>query len=735
MAIVIQDFIQWQPNKSKVIGNYIKPSSKSIFNVVSLTLIQLDDINLFNNLINGDRVTFTATDRLPSGLVGTYYIRKNISQRVSLHSTQLNAINDILPFNFSDNGVGTNTINVNFNFILKCNNKGDTGLFEPIWNRQVNSLINDSTCEWKLINPLVTDIDPLDLLPEARQKEDAFIKISDLLAHQLAVINNEIKPLTDKYKDYFNFDEKFIYALLKEFGYEYLADASILDTSNLSVLLSYLKLIHFLKGTRQGLQLVLKLLGYDYTEILWYEKIIKGEPHTFDLNLTVPISAVNVTTIGNLNKFLRYYVYPIARVVTDILPFEFMRTIAGGGGFGDQVHEFNMSFEIPIIGNLDLFNFPYQDGQGLKVTDLSDNLNDAFIVQTEIDPTASFRFIYKNQVIPIQDLSINNNDANIITSIIDKKDLFEFAYTDGTGLTISDGSVNNNDSSIISSVVPDFILFDYLYTDGTGLIVSDSSTLNNDSSIISSDVNPTAFNYQYTNGTGLTVTNNNGNVPSSTIISTTDIPQLENLLAWYRLNTNSLDLSGNGNNATVTGGTFSGNRLVLDTNDYLNIPNAVLNGKTDFSYGGWFNLTAVNSICNSLLSLSTSSQFNALTLKYKPSIKGFDGLYNNQGYSFSVPFSTVNYDGQSDFETLEHHVVLTRQANKVSLYIDGELRSNGNFYTGVLSVDVNSLLIGQDQGSGLDVNQSLNGSIDNIFFYDIELKQSEVIKWYQKARV
>ncbi len=736
MAIILQDFIQWSPNQNKNVGNYVKPTSKALFNVVSLNLIELSEQNLWNNLKNGDKVFFTTDDVLPTSLIGEYYVRKSVSPRISLHSTRENAINNILPFNFSDNGRGNNYININFDFILKCTFKGETGNFEPVWNRNINTLVLDGTCEWKILNPLYVELNALEMLPEARQKEDAFIKISDLLNHQIAVIDQELKPMVGKYTDYNKLDDKHLYLLLKEFGYEYLADASILDTSKLSTLISYLKLIHFLKGTRKGLQLVLDLLGYDYTDTLWYEKSPKGEPHTFDLDITVPITAVNNTTIGNLNTFLRNYVYPLSTLVIDILPFKLLQTYSGGGGFSDQIYEFDMNFEIPLLGNLDLFNYPYRDGQGLKVTDDSDNANDSFIIQTENDPTATFRYLYSPDSTPIQDLSVNNNDANIINSVIDRGDLFEYEYTDGSGLIISDSSVRNNDSNIISSNT-DKRLFDYKYTENTGLIIGDDSLLNNDSNIVSSNIIKEVFNYQYTNGIGLTVTNNLGNAPDSAIILTGDIPQPENLRAWYKLNTDALDYSGNNFNATVFGGSFVGNRLDLGINDYLSIPHSVLNGVTNFTYCGWFDLNAINIDFHSLLSIAISAQPKVLSFVYDPLAKGFRGLFFNQFFSFSINAVSGTYNGQSDFETGEHHVAIARNNNIITLYIDGELRAVADFYPGAISTEINGLIVGQDQdsvGGGFDPNQSLNSKVDNLFFYDIELKQSEIIKLYNKAR-
>jgi len=198
MGLVIQNFKAWQPSTSKNLNNYIEPTSKSIFIVVSANFIELNELGLWNNLQTGDLVNLSTDDELPLGLVNSYYIRKDISPRLSLHTSKNNAINNISPFNFINNGIGNHSLSFNFGKILKCTFKGITGTNEPVCNRITNSIVLDGTCEWKVINPLVSEINPLDFLPEARQEETSFQQISELLGHQLALAEQEKKSFNRK---------------------------------------------------------------------------------------------------------------------------------------------------------------------------------------------------------------------------------------------------------------------------------------------------------------------------------------------------------------------------------------------------------------------------------------------------------------------------------------------------------------------------------------------------------
>ena len=124
--------------------------------------------------------------------------------------------------------------------------------------------------------------------------------------------------------------------LSQKLGYEYIADVFELTKEEVNQLLSYIALIHALKGSREGLKLVMDLMGLSYHIEEWWEKSPTGVVDTFDLSVDINLSNLNRNTLSRLVTFIKNYVYP----KLNAFEIKYNATIADlvitAGGFCDE---------------------------------------------------------------------------------------------------------------------------------------------------------------------------------------------------------------------------------------------------------------------------------------------------------------------------------------------------------------------------------------------------------------
>ena len=102
---------------------------------------------------------------------------------------------------------------------------------------------------------------------------------------------------------------------IREQGYGYILDLVIQDENSVKALWYLLVLIHNLKGSKQGILLVLSLFEDDFdpnkTKIeQWYETIPVGRENTFTLESTIDVSKMGDGFFKNFQTFISNYVYP-----------------------------------------------------------------------------------------------------------------------------------------------------------------------------------------------------------------------------------------------------------------------------------------------------------------------------------------------------------------------------------------------------------------------------------------
>lgn len=211
----------------------------------------------------------------------------------------------------------------------------------------------------------------------------------------------------------------------------------------------------------------------------------------------------------------------------------------------------------------------------------------------------------------------------------------------------------------------------------------------------------------------------------------------DNLIACYEFDGNTVDAIS-GFDGTLIGNATVTNSLntQLNNQDALSIPGDMINQVSEFTISmkikfNGFNTTSSSS-ANCVFSGASSSNDNLLNFVYvKDQQPGgsatlsnmFYYLHNNTRYEFPNIDLNINQ---------WYHVSLVRGANNIKLYIDGALQSPTNGHTVPslnLTLHPDGFIFGQDQdvlAGGYDVNQCMNGSIDNITVYDRELDNQEV---------
>lgn len=99
---------------------------------------------------------------------------------------------------------------------------------------------------------------------------------------------------------------------VKEMGYDYIIEFFNPDEEGAQRLVSFLVLIHLLKGSRKGLELILNIMGIKGTISEWYETDPLGVVNTFTLaiNSDTLVNNEDPQTYRNFEKFVRNYVYP-----------------------------------------------------------------------------------------------------------------------------------------------------------------------------------------------------------------------------------------------------------------------------------------------------------------------------------------------------------------------------------------------------------------------------------------
>jgi len=175
-------------------------------------------------------------------------------------------------------------------------------------------------------------------IPKKLQEHQLYTQVTELIDKVIADNQQYFDDIAYKHKDYSKVSPDAIEATIDEYGYDYLLDIMKLTETEPEDLINFLALIHYLKGNKKGLELVLRLLNVSFTVEEWWEQLPLGEPMTYDLTVNVNFTSTSVMqTLRVFRTFLESYVYP--KVILSLI---FQATIADMdthfGGVIDTIH-------------------------------------------------------------------------------------------------------------------------------------------------------------------------------------------------------------------------------------------------------------------------------------------------------------------------------------------------------------------------------------------------------------
>ncbi|MGY8873202.1 MAG: DUF6701 domain-containing protein, partial [Pseudomonadales bacterium] len=163
--------------------------------------------------------------------------------------------------------------------------------------------------------------------------------------------------------------------------------------------------------------------------------------------------------------------------------------------------------------------------------------------------------------------------------------------------------------------------------------------------------------------------------------------------------------------------------------DYISLDNAALDNSNDFSISVWGKLDSTRSGAQTIFSAASSTHTNGV-LMFFSSTSSLQ-LYFRDSIVASYPLPSINDDQW-------HHYVWTRSAGQHCLFRDGvaqgcNLSSSVTSYVGVIDVDVNGLIIGQEQdsvGGSFDSSQAWEGLVDEPMIFSSQLNYAQVSTLY-----
>ena len=133
-----------------------------------------------------------------------------------------------------------------------------------------------------------------DYIQKIKADTDLWKEISLLLQYVIDQSVTDFQDVGSKYTDPEALPEQTIKEIINEKGFDYIT--SVMDTIDgftFNKMLSFVDLITQLKGSRPGLELVLKLLGFDSLIREWWEDPdALGEPLTYEMIVFVNSSFV-----------------------------------------------------------------------------------------------------------------------------------------------------------------------------------------------------------------------------------------------------------------------------------------------------------------------------------------------------------------------------------------------------------------------------------------------------------
>lgn len=177
----------------------------------------------------------------------------------------------------------------------------------------------------------------LQFFPKALQNFELYPKLAEMLDYVMENCSNDFSDIGNKFSDPSKITEDIFARTITEYGFKYINDiADTLIDVDRSILFHFVSLLHFYKGTRQGLELILDVLGMTAEITEWWE-MPEGVMEPFTFNMVVLMDLTNIkkdiiTTLNIIKEFTKHYVFPNFHIANVSFVFDLaeMRTASAG---------------------------------------------------------------------------------------------------------------------------------------------------------------------------------------------------------------------------------------------------------------------------------------------------------------------------------------------------------------------------------------------------------------------
>lgn len=144
-------------------------------------------------------------------------------------------------------------------------------------------------------------------IPKHLRETPLYTKIQELMLYVIQQSNEELKDVKYKYKDNTQLSSEAVKNTILEQGFEYIVDVmNTVENLEFNTMLSFMDVVNQLKGTRAGLELVLKLMGFDSIINEWWEDP-SVEKDKWSYEIIVIFNSSNVPNIFDTVEKVRVF--------------------------------------------------------------------------------------------------------------------------------------------------------------------------------------------------------------------------------------------------------------------------------------------------------------------------------------------------------------------------------------------------------------------------------------------
>ena len=173
-------------------------------------------------------------------------------------------------------------------------------------------------------------------VPEKLRGQPVYPKLCGLIDYILSNAVLEFEDIGLKYAGQDVVRNEVVKEIVSELGFTYVRNVmDTLTNFEFKLLLQFIALLNALKGSRQGIELILKLLGFDTIIREWWEETPPLTQDTYNLIVIMNTSYVQnpSATLEKVKLFAREYVYPILNTIDFRFSLSFATKNVNFGGF------------------------------------------------------------------------------------------------------------------------------------------------------------------------------------------------------------------------------------------------------------------------------------------------------------------------------------------------------------------------------------------------------------------